>query len=116
VSISILVAAAEVDIAQGEYNEGGENPSCSVDSSGDAPSKNMTRILPQTRATSENVKKFRTDTAPELDWYQPCAGGDNLINFYIKVHDVDVSSIKSATLTLAVWDVDYDCGTACDGI
>ena len=34
VSISILVAAAEVDIAQGEYNEGGENPSCSVDSSG----------------------------------------------------------------------------------
>lgn len=59
---------------------------------------------------------FGTYTGPELDFYQPCNGGDNNINFQINVHDVDVATIQSAKLKLAVWDVDYNCGGACDGL
>lgn len=62
-----------------------------------------------------NVWTFRTDTAPELDWYQPCDGGDNEIDFVINVHDVDLSTVRIAILTLAVWDVDFNCGNACGG-
>ena len=69
-----------------------------------------------TTSPSSTAKTFRTDSGPELDLYQPCSGGDHLINFYINVHDVDLSAAGSATLTLAVWDVDYDCGTACNGV
>ena len=119
--VPILASAAETDIAQGKYSEGGSGICCAVDSPNDAPPIDRPRLSSQTvssqiASTSENVKTFRTDTAPELDWYQPCNGGDHLIDFYINVHDVDVSAIKSATLTLAVWDVDYDCGTACGGL
>jgi len=119
--VPILASAAEADITQGKYSEDGNGISCVVDSPEDAPPKDRPRLSSRTASsqiasTSENVKTFRTDTAPELDWYQPCNGGDNLIDFYINVHDVDVSTIKSATLTLAVWDVDYYCGGACGGL
>ncbi len=84
------------------------------DSPEDAPSiKNITTQSIKTTSLSENVKKFRTDTAPELDWYQPCDGGDNLINFYINVADVETSNIKSATLTLSVYDVDIPGSSGC---
>ena len=90
---------------------------CEVDRPEDAPpagssiSISSTAPLVMTSTSlSSNIQSFRTDTGPELDWYQPCSGGDHLINFYINVHDVDISSITAATLTLAVWDVDYICG------
>ena len=97
------------------------NASASGDLPGDAPpAKNVTTQSIKTTSLSENIKKFRTDTAPELDWYQPCDGGDNLIDFYINVTGIDVSEIKSATLTLRVWDVDIpgtsDCGPEIDKV
>ncbi|MDY6966172.1 MAG: hypothetical protein SVM80_09460 [Halobacteriota archaeon] len=118
---SILTSATEVNATEEKYIENGENLCCSVDSPEDAPPKDIPGLSSQTgsaliASTTGNVKTFRTDTAPELDWYQPCNGGDHLINFYINVHDVNVSTIKSATLTLAVWDVDFDCGSACGGV
>ena len=63
-----------------------------------------------------NVVTFRTDSGPELDWYQPCDGGDRLIDFSIHVDGIDLNAIVHATLTLAVWDVDYNCGTLCGGL
>lgn len=73
-------------------------------------------VMPQVSTFSPNTVSFRTDAHPELDFYQPCNGGDNSIVFPINVHDVDIGSIGFATLTLAVWDVDYDCGGACSGL
>jgi hypothetical protein len=82
----------------------------------DGPNDGATTEAPEPEyspLTSE--ERFRTDSHPELDFYQPCSGGDNLIHFPINVHDVDLSTVQSATLTLAVWDVDYHCGSACSG-
>jgi len=98
-------------------------PKCSyeVDKPGDGPPPLIFRsfALPTmgtalfSASAPGSTKTFRTDTGPELDFYQPCNGGDNEIDFNINVYDVDVSSIESATLTLAVWDVDFDCGISC---
>ena len=93
---------------------------CKVDKHGEGPpagssvlSSLKTPLTLTAASSSSNTKTFRTDTGPELDFYQPCNGGDNLIDFSINVHDINVSSVTSATLTLAVWDVDYDCGIEC---
>jgi hypothetical protein len=86
------------------------------DKQGDGPPVDSPKIkMPgQTHAMSGNAISFRTDTHPELDFYQPCNGGDNEINFPIAVTGVN-GAIKSAQLALAVWDVDFDCGSACNG-
>jgi hypothetical protein len=96
---------------------------CEVDKPEDAPPAGSSISISSTAplvmtstSSSSNTKTFRTDTGPELDWYQPCSGGDNLIDFNINVHDVDISAIESARLALSVWDVDYNCGGACWGV
>lgn len=64
--------------------------------------------------------RFRTNTGPDLDFYQPCDGGDNIIGFSINTSTVNVSKVRSAFLTLRVWDVDIpgisDCGPEIDQV
>jgi len=114
--LALLVSVAEGNVLLAESN----GSCCGVDRPEDAPpvSDPGFKALSGTstggpRAPGNNIKKFRTDSGPELDWYQPCSGGDNLIDFDINVHDVDTSAVKSATLTVAVWDVDYACSISC---
>ncbi|MHB1036439.1 MAG: hypothetical protein ACYC35_17035 [Pirellulales bacterium] len=54
-----------------------------------------------------SLQTFRVDSGGELDSYQ---FKDNPIAFDINVHDIAVAAIESATLTMAVYDVDYDPG------
>lgn len=67
----------------------------------------LEQLEPRALLSGNYVTTFRTDSGPDLDLYQPCSGGDNQILFDIEVKDLDVSTIKSARLTLSVWDVDY---------
>lgn len=64
--------------------------------------------LEQRLVPSGYTKTFRTDSGPDLDFYQPCNGGDNVISFPIQVSGIDVGQVRSARLTLSVWDVDYN--------
>lgn len=96
---------------------------CEADKPEDAPPPDMLHAPSPTRSeslasasSSSNIQTFRTDTGPELDWYQPCNGGDNEIDFNISVQGIDLASVELARLTLAVWDVDFDCGSACGGL
>jgi hypothetical protein len=84
----------------------------------DGPAVVPPNNLPTVRfpAASPNILTFRTDTHPELDFYQPCNGGDNSIIFPINVHGVTAGTITTAILTLAVWDVDFNCNGACNGL
>ena len=63
------------------------------------------------------------DTDPELDFYQPCGGGDNLIEFAITVSGIENLSVSQANLVLRQWDVDIlgsteypECGPEVDRI
>lgn len=67
-------------------------------------------------STQSNVRSFRIDTHPELDFYQPCNGGDNVIAFPINISGVDLAAVRAARLTMAVFDVDFDCGIHCNGV
>ena len=89
------------------------NYSYKADKPGDGPRFASPAVREASPSASESTKEFRIDTDPELDFYQPCDGGNNEIDFYINVHDVDISSVKSAILTLAVFDVDYNCEIEC---
>jgi hypothetical protein len=118
-AISIFTALFCATLTFGaDGNDCGRADRCS-----DGPPKSSTPLIIKSTQSpvfsalgSSNIVTFRTDTAPELDLYQPCNGGDNLIDFPINVHDVDIASIKSARITMAVWDVDYSCGGSCDGL
>lgn len=98
-SIAVLSGGAEVALAQDKAGEG--PPAASF-----APA-------PAVASPGGNVLTFRIDSHPELDFYQPCNGGDRLIAFPINVQGVDPTTATSARLTMAVWDVDYDCGWYC---
>ncbi len=98
---------------------------CGVDSGGDGSSKNSgvtydSQGIVTLASQSSSVESFITDTGPELDFYQPCDGGDNLIVFSIEIFDINITEIKSATLTLRVWDVDIpgtsSCGPEIDNV
>lgn len=87
---------------------------CEVDKPGEGPlSPSPSSELMMAAPSAGNTKTFKTDSHPELDFYQPCNGGDNLINFPINVSGIDIAAIESARLTLAVWDVDFSCGLSC---
>ncbi len=86
--LTVLVSAVEMNDEQEKYSTEGNNSCCGIDTIEDAPPENdqkpssaRSAISAIMTSTSGNVKTFRTDTAPELDLYQPCYGGDNLINF-----------------------------------
>lgn len=117
--VSLLTIILPVTLVWAEEpNEPNSCGCCKVDKPGEGPPASSSSTGPlriATTSASSNTKIFRTDSGPEMDWYQPCNGGDNEIHFNINVNDVEISSITSATLTLAVWDVDYDCGSACSG-
>ncbi len=120
VGLCLVFLPAWTIAGEGGTATAGVSDCCDVDGPGDAPPSGFVerRTLAATSSTSTSTttKTFRTDSGPELDWYQPCSGGDRLINFYIHVQDVELSSIEAARLTLAVWDVDYNCGSACGGV
>jgi hypothetical protein len=123
VLLAVLAVNFGIDLTfAGEGDDNVEPCTTCGDSADDAPARHggglstSTSCLTGSALSSAGTKTFRTDTAPELDWYQPCDGGDNLVDFYINVYDIDVSAIESAKLTLAVWDVDYYCGSACGGV
>lgn len=67
-------------------------------------SANAVSMLASASAAA-STHTFRVDSGWELDSHQH---RDNPIHFYVNVHDIDVSAIQSATMTLAVWDVDFN--------
>ena len=67
---------------------------------------NVEHLEPRIVLSTPYISTFRTDSAPDLDLYQPCSGGDNQILFDIDVQGIDTTAIQSSWLTLRVWDVD----------
>jgi hypothetical protein len=90
-----------------------DNPVCKTcgDRQGDGPTGDGPLSNPVvTSSDDDNVVTFRTDSGGGLDYYT-----SGSISFDINVHDIDLKTVEKATLTLAVWDVDFNCQGACDG-
>jgi hypothetical protein len=84
---------------------------CRRDHAGEGPPQSNRAVLSAAPAAATSGQlTFRIDSHPELDFYQPCNGGDNLLQFPITISGVDPTTASKATLTMAVWDVDFDCG------
>lgn len=90
-------------LAHGDVDRAGDGPRQS------APKRQRLDSLKKNGVGANNIMVFGIYSDPELDFYQPCNGGDNLIDFNIDVSGVNLKNVKSATLTLAVWDIDYNC-------
>ena len=76
-----------------------------------APEFVINRAPQRLQAGGTQAISFTTDSGGNLDYYQ-CGG---VISFDIDLKGTDLATVKAATLRMAVWDVDYDCSSACDG-
>ncbi len=113
-ALLIAFAVCLLAPANGAANDYEDGRGPTINSTG-APAIRLSAPAKTRITKSGSSYQFRTDSGPDLDFYQNCDGGDNVIEFTITISDVDITTISSARLTLAVWDVDYDCsGSPCE--